>query len=46
MMATIYYTLMNLLATFGSLILLIVAHWLFKWATVSVMTLLILVVFA
>ena len=45
-MATIYYTLMNLLATFGSLILLIVAHWLFKWATVSAVTFFILVEFA
>jgi hypothetical protein len=43
MMATIYYTLVNLLATLGSLVLLIVAHWIFKWATVSVLTLVLLV---
>ncbi len=45
MMATIYYTLMNLLASLGSIVLLIVAHWLFKWATVSVISFVILFVF-
>ncbi len=46
MMATIYYTLVNLLASLGSLVLMMVAHWLFKWATVSVMILVLLVVLA
>ena len=35
LIGTLYYIVINLLITLGSLVLLLVAHWLFKWATVN-----------
>ena len=32
--ATLYYVLINLLATLGPVVLIFVAHWLYKWANV------------